>query len=58
MADRRARTEPSAELRSAAYGLWQMYVALTAEGFTEKQALTIIGSLLAASPHLGDETDG
>jgi hypothetical protein len=33
-------------LREAANGLWQMYVALTNEGFTERQALVIIGTML------------
>ncbi len=41
-------TEPSADLRQAASALWQMFVALKAEGFTEQQALTILGQVLAA----------
>jgi hypothetical protein len=41
-------TEPSADLREAASGLWQMFVALTNEGFDERQALIIIGHVLAA----------
>lgn len=40
-------TEPSADLRQVASILWQMYVALTAEGFDERQALTIIGHVIA-----------
>lgn len=42
-------TEPSAGLRTMASAFWQMYVALTAEGFTEKQALAIIGQVIAAN---------
>lgn len=42
-----APTEPSALLREAASELWQMYIALTNEGFSENQALKIIGSMLA-----------
>lgn len=40
-------TEPAADLRVAASGLWQMYVALTSEGFNERQALVIIGQVIA-----------
>lgn len=43
-----APQEPSAEIRTAASALRQMYVALTNEGFTEHQALVIIGHALAA----------
>lgn len=42
-------TEPSADMRQTASLLWQMYVALTLEGFSEQQALTIIGYAIAAS---------
>lgn len=41
-------TEPSADLRGMASSLWQMYVALTLEGFSEAQALTIIGQIIIA----------
>ena len=41
-------TEPSADLRLMASTLRQMFVALTMEGFDERQALTIIGQCLAA----------
>lgn len=44
-----APMEPSAELRSGANQLRQLYVALTNEGFTDQQALTIIGQMLAAN---------
>lgn len=40
--------EPSADIRTAASALRQMYVALTMEGFDERQALIIIGQVLAA----------
>lgn len=44
-----AKTEPSADLRQAASALWQMYVALIEEGFTDHQALVVIGQVLAAN---------
>lgn len=40
--------EPSADIRQAASALRQMYVALIAEGFDERQTLVIIGQVLAA----------
>jgi hypothetical protein len=40
--------EPAANLRQLASVLHQTYTALVAEGFTEQQALTIIGMILAA----------
>lgn len=40
--------EPSADLRVLASTLRQMFVALTMEGFTEQQALIIIGQCIAA----------
>lgn len=39
-------TEPSADLRQMASALWQTFVALRSEGFSEKQALRIIADLL------------
>lgn len=42
-------TEPAADLRSFASQMRQMFVALAAEGFTEAQALTVIGDLLRGS---------
>jgi len=41
-------TEPAADLRRAASGLRQMFVALVNEGFNEHQALVIIGQMMAA----------
>lgn len=41
--------EPSADLRQFASTLRQMYVALLAEGFTENEALAIIGHTLRGS---------
>ena len=41
--------EPSAELRQMAATFRQIFVALVAEGFTEKQALVMIGQILAAN---------
>ena len=42
-------TEPSADLRELASALWQMFVALCNEGFDERQALVVIGQVLAAN---------
>jgi hypothetical protein len=42
-------TEPSADLRIAASALWQMYVALTMEGFTEPQALEIVATVIKSN---------
>lgn len=41
--------EPSADLRQMANMLRQMYIALTAEGFSEQQALIVIGQIIAAN---------
>lgn len=42
-------TEPSADMRSIAFHLRQYHVALVQEGFTDAQALTIIGYTLASA---------
>lgn len=41
--------EPSANARQAAKELRGLFLALTYEGFTESQALTLIGQLLLAN---------
>lgn len=41
--------EPSPEVRSMALQLRQVFVALIAEGFTEAQALNLIGNILTAN---------
>lgn len=46
-------TEPAADLRQMASGLRQMFVALLNEGFTEQQALIIIGQCIAAGTARG-----
>lgn len=38
--------EPSADLRTAARAAREMYVALVHEGFTEDEALTILGHVI------------
>ena len=45
----RIKTEPTAEMRQAANGCWQLFTALGDEGFTDQQALVIIGQMLTAS---------
>lgn len=46
-------TEPAADQRAAASFMWQMFVALTNEGFTEHQALTILGYMMASNQNGG-----
>ena len=41
-----APREPSADLRQAASAMRQMFIALVNEGFSEVQALQIIGHIL------------
>jgi hypothetical protein len=43
------KREPSADLRQAAPGLFELYVALTDQGFTERQALVALGQVIAAN---------
>lgn len=43
-----APIEPSADKRQAAHELREIYVALIAEGFSEREAVAIIGHILAA----------
>lgn len=40
--------EPSADMRFAAGALREMFIALLNEGFTEDQALAIIGHIMTA----------
>jgi len=42
------RVEPSAETRTNAHAVRETFLALTYEGFTESQALNIVGQMLAA----------
>ncbi len=42
-------TEPAADIRMFASAMWQTYVALTLEGFSEQQALTVVGQILLAN---------
>jgi hypothetical protein len=44
-----APREPSADLRQLASMLHQTFIALVNEGFTEQQALIIIGQILVAN---------
>ena len=39
--------EPPADIRALARSLREMYLALRAEGFTETQALVIVGQVIA-----------
>lgn len=44
-----APVEPSAEIRELAAVVRQAFIALQLEGFDERQALAIVGQILAAS---------
>lgn len=41
--------EPAADAREVARAVHQQFVALTQEGFTEHQALVIIGQMISGS---------
>lgn len=41
--------EPAADIRQLASAVRQTFVALTQEGFTEHQALVIVGQILVAT---------
>jgi len=41
--------EPAAEIRRLANAVRQVYVALINEGFSEAQALTVVGQILIAN---------
>lgn len=40
--------EPRAEIRMAAHELRELYVALLGEGFTQPEALAILGQIVAS----------
>ena len=42
----REAIEPSADLRTMSSFLYQLFVALTNEGFTEAQALSVVGQTI------------
>lgn len=45
----RPKREPSADLRQSASQTHELYTALVDEGFTEAQALQLLGTMLAAA---------
>jgi hypothetical protein len=47
--------EPSADLRQAAAQMRQMFIALLNEGFEERQALAILGQVIAAGSKQQDQ---
>jgi hypothetical protein len=53
MAEEFNATEPTADMREAAKAIRGIYVALRKEGFTESQALVIVGQVLAANSENG-----
>ena len=48
--------EPSAEVRSVARAIREMFIGLTSEGFSEHQALVIVGQMISAQ-HQGREEE-
>lgn len=52
------KVEPSADDRIAAKAMFAMFTALTDEGFTEEQALTIIGQMLAGAAAVHKAAEG
>lgn len=41
--------EPAADMRKFAAGMRQIYLALTQEGFSDREALIIIGQMLSSN---------
>jgi hypothetical protein len=53
---RKIKVEPTAADRQAAKAMFSMFTALVDEGFTDEQALVIIGQMLSnVFEHLEDE---
>jgi hypothetical protein len=50
-------TEPAANLRAMAKILKEMFISLQEEGFNERQAIAIIGQIMAAHFMTGDDND-
>lgn len=57
MARRDEQREPSAQARSMARTCRDQYDALRAEGFTDPQALMLIGEMMAAAAISGADDD-
>lgn len=43
------KTEPDAAMRQFASTLWQMFVALVDAGFSENQALLVVGQVIISN---------
>lgn len=43
------KREPSSDLRQAASQLFELFVALIDQGFTEQQALIVVGQVISAN---------
>lgn len=48
LAERQVLTEPPAAVRKLSTTMWNVYCGLIHAGFTEKQALTLVGQVLQA----------
>lgn len=51
------KVEPSAGIRAAAHEIQEWFTALTIEGFTESQAIGLVGQILAAHIANGQSSD-
>jgi hypothetical protein len=49
--------EPSAAMRAGAHSIREIFIALTMEGFSEKQALVIVGQMMSAAFNSGDDKE-
>lgn len=57
MPPERGPVEPSADMREFAHIMHQMFVALCAEGFTEQQAMGVLGQTIAANMATNRDND-
>jgi len=51
------RVEPSAVARAAAREMHEMFIALTDEGFTEKQALELLANMLKNAAEMNQDDE-
>jgi hypothetical protein len=51
----RGKTEPNADMREAAQGMWQIYTALKDAGFSRTDALELVRAMLVTTLSGSDE---